>query len=101
MYSFNSFNSYKNLKCIFLFAAATEKVPKLPALIEKSLQCKDKLPAFAGAAVPIKLFSNTGIRTWIKSYVADGDSLPSETTLRKYLKQEGDKDHNATAELCR
>ncbi|ODM87887.1 hypothetical protein Ocin01_18795 [Orchesella cincta] len=44
--------------------------------------------SFTSAGVPLKIFRNPEVRKWIEANVKTGDTLPSETTLRKLLTQE-------------
>ncbi|ODM93319.1 hypothetical protein Ocin01_13363 [Orchesella cincta] len=56
--------------------------------------------SFTSAGVPLKIFRNPEVRKWIEANVKTGDTLPSETTLRKLLTQEGSKDIEKTTEMC-
>ncbi len=48
--------------------------------------------AFASAGVPIFVFTNLNVRNWLKENVKDGQDLPSEWSLRKFLTEDRDKD---------
>lgn len=48
--------------------------------------------AFASAGVPIFVFTNPGVRKWLKDNVQGGQDMPSEWSLRKFLTEMGDID---------
>lgn len=62
---------------------------------------EEMVGAFAGAGVPLHVFSNTNVRNWIQNHVKCGQTLPSETTLRKCLVKSGNSDLEATVSKCR
>ncbi len=62
---------------------------------------EEMVGAFAGAGVPLHVFSNANVRKWIQEHVKIGQTLPSETTLRKCLVKNGEADFEATVSKCR
>lgn len=89
----------------YFFKAGTSKVDPLPTVIEKQNASKDiwreMVKCFTSAGVPLKVFRNDDVRKWIESNIKDGIKLPGETTLRKFLSEEGKCDSQTTAEICR
>lgn len=57
--------------------------------------------AFIHAGVPIGVFNNEKIRSWLTSNVKGGSTLPSEWSLRKMLKDLGAEEEAESVEVFR
>lgn len=90
---------------IYFNPAAAEKHPPihqaLTAAEDKKKTWIEMASAFVSAGIPLHVVRNPRLQTWIKTSVKNGDSMPSETTLRTYLSSEGKADIIKTIELCR
>ncbi|ODM87427.1 CGG triplet repeat-binding protein 1 [Orchesella cincta] len=84
--------------------ADVKKVDPLPVVVGRQNAAKciwsAMVASFTSAGVPLKIFRNPEVRKWIEANVKTADTLPSETTLRKLLTQEGSKDIEKTTEMC-
>lgn len=56
--------------------------------------------AFVAAGIPLHVFENPKLREWLMEHLKNGNSLPSERTLRRHLIKEGDADMEKTKEIC-
>lgn len=58
--------------------------------------------AFVSAGIPLNVFRNSDLRSWLQKNLKSGSSLPSVSTLRKkYLPTEGARDLEETKNICR
>jgi hAT family C-terminal dimerisation region/Protein of unknown function (DUF 659) len=94
---------YLNIIRLWLLATATG-TPDIPTSFPRTI-CLDKqwtemVAAFVKAGIPLNVFSNDALRTWMTKYVKNGDHLPSTTTLRVKLDTVATEDKNTTIEMC-
>lgn len=75
----------------------------MPQAVYKKVNVENKwsslVSALTSCGIPVHVLSNPELRQWMKSYVKEGENMPSETTFRKYLTEEGIKDHEESINI--
>lgn len=84
-----------------LAAAQPDIGTALSAQADKKKSWTSMSAAFVSAGIPLYVFRNPSVRNWLKTNLKFGDNLPSESTLRTYLKEEGIQDTVNTTMVCK